>query len=39
VWITAAAVVVIAGFAALLIGASLHTTPRTVVHQTVTTAH
>lgn len=39
VWITAAAVVVIVGFAALLIGASLHTTPRTVVHQAVTTAH
>lgn len=36
-WIGGAAVVVIVVLAALVIGASLHTAPRTVVHQTVTT--
>jgi anti-sigma-K factor RskA len=38
-WIGVAAGLVIVVLAALLISASLHTTPRTVVNQTVTTAH
>ena len=38
-WIGAAAGLVIVALAALLISASLHTTPRTVVNQTVTTVH